>query len=57
MEEQFTQFSIKLATKNRFDRYKADNKEVILAVFRKKRKLVTNDDVIKYLLDGVRARK
>lgn len=45
------QFSIKAETKNRLDRYKAKNKEEILQRAKKKRRLVSNDDAIKHLLD------
>jgi len=51
-----TQFSVGVDVKNRLDRYKAQNKEKILEYYDKKKRFVTNTDVIRYLLDGVRAK-
>lgn len=48
--ELMTQFSIRADTKDELDAYKAEKKNQILQAFKKKRRLVTNDDVIRYLL-------
>jgi hypothetical protein len=37
--------------KDRFDRFKADNKERILSHAKAKRRLATNDLTLRYLLD------
>lgn len=47
---EMTQFSIRVDTKDELDAYKANKKTAILKLFKKKRRMVTNDDVIKYLL-------
>ena len=46
-----TQFAISAEQKNRLDRFKADHKEQILKHCKKTRRLVSNDNVIQYLLD------
>jgi len=53
MANKATQFSVETKTKNRLDRFKADNKELILEKYAKKKRFVTNTDAIKYLLDMV----
>ena len=51
-----TQFSIGIETKNRLDKLKAEKKSDILAKYKKKKRFVTNTDIINFLLDeyGVR---
>jgi len=56
MTNKATQFSIETDTKNRLDRYKAENKEKIIHAFSKKKRFVTNTDAIRYLLDKVKAK-
>ena len=48
-----TQFSIAIETKNRLDRVKAQNKELILDKYQLKKRMVTNTKVIDFLLDVV----
>jgi len=55
--EESTQFSVDIVVKDRLDRYKAENKEEILAKLKARRRLVTNSMVIKYLLDGIGAKR
>jgi hypothetical protein len=50
LKEVSTQFGISVRTKDALDKFKAQNKDVILAKLKKKRRLVTNGDVIDYLL-------
>jgi len=45
-----TQLNVGVQTKNRLDLYKAQNKSIIIRHLKKKRLMVTNDDVIAYLL-------
>ena len=45
-----TQLSIRVETKERLDQYRIANKNKILLKLRKKRRLVSNDEVIAYLL-------
>ena len=45
------QFSIDAKTKDRLDRYKAENKDTIIKKLGLRRRLVTNTHVIDYLLD------
>ncbi len=45
-----TQLNIGVKTKNSLDLYKAQNKEIIIRHFKKKRRMVTNNDVISFLL-------
>ena len=47
-----TQFSIKWATKRRLDEFKVHEGERILKALKKERRLVSNDDAIKYLLNA-----
>ena len=54
---EMTQFSIQTTTKDELDRYKAQMKLDILKAFKKKRRIVTNDDVIKYLLINEKKKK
>lgn len=49
--EDATQFSIGIETKNRLDRFKMDRKEKILASYKRRRRMVTNDLAIVFLLD------
>jgi len=49
-----TQFSIRMQTKNALDRFKAKNKEKILIALKKKRRHVSNDDAVSYLLSQVK---
>lgn len=56
MTNKATQFSIETDTKNRLDRYKAENKEKIIHAFSKTKRFVTNTDAIRYLLDKVKAK-
>jgi len=49
-----TQFSIKLKTKHRLDRYKSHHKEGIIEKYKKQKNFATNDDAINHLLDAVR---
>ena len=56
-DESATQFSVDIDTKNRLDRFKAENKEQILARYRARRRMVTNDLAISYLLDVVGAKR
>jgi len=51
--EDSTQFGITIGVKDRLDRYKAQHKDAIITKYKKKRRLVTNSDVILYLLDLV----
>lgn len=48
-----TQFGIGMETKNRLDKYKWKCKEDIIQRYKKKRRYVSNDDVVRYLLDVV----
>jgi hypothetical protein len=48
--EDSTQFSIEISVKNDLDMFKATNKETIIALFKKKKRHVSNSDAIKYLL-------
>ena len=52
--EKMTQLSIEMAVKNGLDRFKAENKEVILERYKdlKRKRLVTNGDAIRFLLDN-----
>lgn len=50
-EEGATQLSISIKAKNRLDVFKAENKEIIIAKYKKNRRMVTNTDAIEYLLD------
>jgi hypothetical protein len=52
-----TQFSVDISVKDRLDRYKAENKEEIIARLKARRRLVTNSMVIQYLLDVVGAKR
>lgn len=56
-EKESTQLNVRVQTKNRLDLYKAQNKEVIIRHQKKKRLMVTNDDVIAYLLYKVGVKK
>ena len=49
--EQFIQFSIRTSTKDALDVYKLEHKEDILTRFKKKKRFVTNDDAVKFLLE------
>ena len=51
MGENATQFSIKIETKNILDKLKAEKKEEIIKQYKKKKRYVTNDDIIRYLID------
>lgn len=53
-ENESTQLNVGVKTKNGLDLYKAQNKEIILRHLKKKRLMVTNDDVIAYLLYKVK---
>lgn len=48
-----TQFSIDVETKNRLDRFKANHKARIIEQYKLSRRLVTNDDAIRCLLDDI----
>ena len=52
-----TQFSIAIETKNRLDRFKAQNKETIIEKYKLKKRMVTNTLAIDYLLDAVSAKR
>jgi hypothetical protein len=52
-----TQFSVVDKTKNRLDRYKAENKEKIIAHLKLDRRMVSNTHAIEFLLDQVKAPK
>jgi len=52
--EASTQFGITVQVKDRLDKYKAQHKDEIITKYKKKRRLVTNSDVITFLLDKVR---
>lgn len=53
--DEFTQFSIKAETKDVLDRYKTLHKDAILKAFQKKKRYVTNDMAIGFLLRKVGA--
>lgn len=48
--EDSTQFSIEMDVKDELDMFKARNKDVIINLFKKKKRHVTNSDAIRYLL-------
>lgn len=52
-----TQFSIEIGTKNRLDRYKMQHKEEILVKLKAKKRYVTNNMAIIFLLDQMNARR
>lgn len=52
-ENESTQLNIKIATKNNLDLYKAKNKELIVEKYNLKRRMITNDLIIRFLLDVV----
>lgn len=52
-EKESTQLNVSVQTKNRLDLYKAQHKETILKRLKKRRLMVTNNDVISYLLMNV----
>lgn len=52
-----TQFSIEVATKDRLDRFKMQNKNEILTKRKAKRRMATNTMVIDYLLDLAKAKR
>jgi hypothetical protein len=49
--ENYTQFGIDVGTKDRLDKFKAEHKQTIIEHRKKKKRLVTNTDVIEFLLD------
>ena len=53
--DEFTQFSIKADTKDVLDLYKTLHKDAILKAFNKKKRYVTNDMAIGFLLMKVKA--
>ena len=48
-----TQLSIDIEVKNRLDRYKAVNKERIIAAYKPRRRWATNSLAIRYMLDSL----
>lgn len=46
-----TQFSVRLDVKNRLDSLKLEKKQEIIEKYNKKKRMVTNTDVIRFLLD------
>ena len=51
-----TQFSIRTETKDELDKYKVKYKEDILKIRQRKKRFVTNDDVITYLIANCKKR-
>lgn len=50
---EFTQFRIDIEVKDRLDQFKAEKKEQILQKYDKKRRMVTNADAIRFMLDAL----
>lgn len=50
MDDAKTQFSIRTVTKDELDKYKVRYKEDILKMRSRKKRFVTNDDVIRFLI-------
>jgi hypothetical protein len=54
--EDATQFSISIKTKSKLDMIRVINKDAIIKKYKKTRRLVSNDEVIRFLIDKYEGR-